>query len=247
MQSIVSGTSTERVVRTLLLMLLIDGFTVAYLWDGYVGYARQNANELVRLLGLPADMAPSFNSSLTANEAQRIAQAAKSGEELSSITSVLGNPGVEHGGDAYFLGPGGWLKVQLTGGRIAGATWTNGPKTESDQQWQRWIGYALAVGGLIVGIRLALVLATRLTLSDAGLQVSNRTPIPFDAMTALRADPAGRSGCAEIEYTADGRLQRLGLDRYVFKRLPEIVAAICERKGFANPWPATTAVEGHVP
>ena len=134
MRSILSGPSTERVVRTLLLMLLIDGFTVAYLWDGYLGYARQNANELVRLLGLPPGVVPPMNSSLTAKEAQRITQAAKSGEELSSITSILGNPSLEQAGDAYFLGPVGWLKVRLTSNRIANVTWTNGPKTESEQQ-----------------------------------------------------------------------------------------------------------------
>jgi hypothetical protein len=242
-------------------MLLIDGFTFAYLWDGYVGYARQNGNELVRLLGLPSDVAPPINSSLTANEGQRIALTIKGGDELSAVTAELGRPNLEHGGDAYFVGPGGWLKVPAAdlplsraasnhsaGSRIASVTWTSGPKTESDQQWQRWIGYALAVGGLIVAVRLALVLTTRLTLSDDGLWIRGRrlVKIPFDAITALRADPAGRSGCVEIEYSLDGRLQRVGLDRYVFKRLPEIVAAICERKGFANPWAAPKTAVGRV-
>jgi len=238
MQHIVSGTSTERVVRTLLLMLLIDGFTVAYLWDGYAGYARQNANELVRLLGLTADADLPIKSTLTESRAQQVAKGAKLGEELTSITSVLGQPSLEHSGDAYFLGPGGWLKVQFTGNRIVNVSWMNGPKTESDQQWQRWIGYALAVGGLIVAVRLAVVLTTRLTLSDEGL-LRGKQRIPLDAITALRADPSGRSGCVEIEYSLDGRLQRVRLDRYVFKRLPEIVSAICERKGFVNPWPAS--------
>ena len=242
MQSIVSGTSTERVVRTLLLMLLIDGFTVAYLWDGYVGYARQNANELVRLHGLPSDAALPINSTLTASEGLRLAQAVKTGDGLSAVTSVLGQPSLEHGGDAYFLGPGGWLKVPLTGGRDASAAWTNGSKTESDQQWQRWIGYALAGGGLVVGVRLALVLATRLTLSDGGLQIRGRALIPFDAIIALRSDPSGPAGCVEVEYSLKGRSARLRLDVYVFKRLPDIVAAICERKGFLNPWPTTPAV-----
>jgi len=233
MQSIVSGTSTERVVRTLLLMLLIDGFTVAYLWDGYIGYARQNGRELVRLLGLPADTATPINPTLTAGEGQRLAQAVKAGDELSAVTAVLGQPSLEHGGDAYFLGPGGWLKVQLTGGRIASAAWTNGPKTESDQQWQRWIGYALAVVGLIVAVRLALVLATRLTLSDAGLQVGGRLLIPMDAITDLKA---ARAGCVDLTYLQNSMSHSIRLDVYVYKQLPRIVAIICERKGFPNPW-----------
>lgn len=239
MQSIVSGTSTERVVRTLLLMLLIDGFTAAYLWDGYVGYARQNANELVRLLGLPSNAAPPINVSMTASDGQRVAQAVKTGGELSAVTSVLGQPSLEYGGDAYFLGPGGWLKVQMTGGRIASVAWTNGPKSESDQQWQRWIGYALAVGGLIAAVRLALVLTTRLSLTDDGLWLRSQRLIPFDAITALRADPAGRLGRVELEYARLGRVIRLRLDAYSYKELPRIVAEICRRKGFLNPWPST--------
>ena len=251
MQSIVSGPSAERVVRTLLLMLLLDGFTVAYLWDGYLGYSRQNTNELVRLLGLPSDTAPTINSTLTASEGQRLAQAVKAGDELSAVTAVFGRPNLEHGGDAYFLGPGGWLKVTAAdlplsraasnhsaGSRIVSVTWTNGPKTESDQQWQCWIGYALAVGGLIIAIRLALVLTTRLTLLDDGL-LRGKQLIPLDAISALRSDPAGRSGYVDIEYSVEGRLQRVRLDGYVFKRLPEIVTALCERKGFSNPWAAS--------
>lgn len=244
MQSIVSGTSTERVVRTLLLMLLIDGFTVAYLWDGYVSYARQNATELARLLGLPSDAVPPINTTLTASEGQRMAQQIKPGGELSAITSVLGRPSLEHDGDAYFLGAGGWLKVQMAGDRIASVAWTNGPKTEADQRWQRWIGYALAVGGIIAAIQLVLVLSARLTLSDSGLQIGGRALIPFEAITALRTDPAGRSGCVELEYSLDGKSQHMRLDQYVFKRLPDIVSAICERKGFTNPRPAAKTEGG---
>lgn len=241
MQKIVSGTSTERVVRTLLLMLFIDGFTVAYLWDGYIGYARQNANELVRLLGLPSDTVPSINTSLTVSVAQKVAQEVKAGNELSAIFSTLGQPSLEHGGDVYFLGPGGWLKVQLNGSRIAGVAWTNGPKTESDQQWQRWIGYALAVVGLIVAVRLALVSATRLTLSDAGLQVGGRLLIPMDAITDLKS---ARAGCVDLAYLQNTTPRSIRLDGYVYKQLPKIVAMICERKGYSNPWATATTATG---
>ena len=244
MQVITSGTSTERAVRAILLMVLVGCFTVAYLWDGYVGYARKNATELVRLLGLPTEAAPPTHAQLSAAEGRRLAQQARSGEELSVITSVLGKPGLEHGGDAYFLGPGGWLKVQLAGNRIASVFWTDGPKTEPDQQWQRWIGYALAVGGLAVGVHLALVLGTRLTLSEGGLKIRGRPLIPFDAITALRSGPSVPAGCVEVEYSLEGRSQRLRLDRYVYKRLSEIATEICERKGFPNPWPASTTTVG---
>jgi len=235
MQTITSGTSLERIIRTLLLMVLISGFAVAYLWDGYVGYARRNAEELVTLLGETPAALPLANPLLTAAEGRRMSQAALPGDGASAIPSVLGQPTLRHGDDAYFLGAGGWLKVQWTGDRIVGAAWTDEPKTESDQRWQRWIGYALAVGGLIVAVRVALVLATQLTLSDEGLQIHGQRLIPLDAITALRADPSGRAGCVEIEYSLAERSQRLRLDVYVCKRLPEIVAAICEKQGLDKP------------
>ena len=247
MQTIVSGTSLERIVRTVLLMVLIDGFAVAYLWDGYFGYAKENERELSRLLGLSSDTSLCCaNPILTANEGRRIAQAAKVGDELSTVTFVLGGPNFHLYRDVYFLGPGGWLKVEieLLEGRIENVAWTDGPKTESDQQWQRRIGYALAVGGLIAAVRLALALTTRLTLTDDGLWIGPQRLIPFDAITALPPDPAGRLGCVELQYTRLGRLTRVRLDRYVYKRLPEIVTQICQRKGFPNPWPASTASTG---
>ena len=126
-------------------------------------------------------------------------------------------------------------------GRIEKVTWTDGPKTESDQQWQRWIGYALAIGGIIVAIRLVLVLSARLTLSDSGLQVGSRPLIPFDAISALQLAPAGGTACIELEYSLAGGSHRVRLDGYLYKRLPEIVASICERKGLPNPWPSKTA------
>ena len=39
MQPISSGTTTERIARSTLLVVLVNGFAVAFLWDGYVGYA----------------------------------------------------------------------------------------------------------------------------------------------------------------------------------------------------------------
>ncbi len=52
MNNISSGSSAGRVIRAILLAVLVDGFAGAYLWDGYVGYARDNARALTGSLGL---------------------------------------------------------------------------------------------------------------------------------------------------------------------------------------------------
>ena len=51
MQAIHSGTTTERLVRAVLLVIMLTGFAAWYLWDGHVGYPRANARALIELLG----------------------------------------------------------------------------------------------------------------------------------------------------------------------------------------------------
>lgn len=235
MTPIISGTTVERIIRTLLFSVLVDVFAVLYLRDGYVGYQRQNAQEFAKLLGLPTDAAPPIRGELSTAEGRRLAAELKSGEELSKVAGRFDSPSLRQPDAAYYLGPGGWLKLSLRGDRVQEATWTNAGHTESDQQLQRWIGFALLVVGVGATFQLARVLSTRATLSDTGLRISGRPPIPFEAMTELRKPRSGRVGVVELAYTQDGLGGVVQLDDYVIKKLPAIVAAICERKGFSNP------------
>jgi hypothetical protein len=235
MPTIISGTSTERIVRAAVAMFLVDAFTVAYLWDGYVGYARQNAASFVRVLGLNADAPPAVNPRVTAAMGQRIAASAKHGDPFGDFHATLGEATHRTGDDVYYLGRGGWLHVRASGGRVAAATWTPGERSESDQQWQRWIAYSLAVLGLVLTVHCARVVATRATLNDAGLRLGSGPLIPFDAMRGLRQDALRRAGCVELEYTVDGRTRSMRLEKYVYRELPALVTAICERRGFAAP------------
>lgn len=235
MTPIISGTTVERIIRTLLFSVLVDVFAVLYLWDGYVGYQRQNARELAKLLGLPTDAAPPTQGELSTVEGRRLAAELKPGEELSKVAGHFGSPSVRLPDAAYFLGPGGWLKLGMRGDRVQEATWTSAGHTESDQQLQRWIGFVLLVVGVGATFQLARVLSTRATLSDAGLRIGGRPPIPFEAMTELRKPASGRVGIVELAYESDGRSGVVRLDDYVIKKLPAIVAAICERKGLSNP------------
>lgn len=236
MEPIRSRTTTERIVRATLLMVLINGFAVAFLWDGYVGYARRNAAELVGSLGLADEASREINPALTSAEAGRLMQDVESGADAAGVAAVLGPPAIEHGDDTYYLGPGGHLRIRWDQGRVARVLWTDGVHTERDLAIQRWFGYVLAVLGVIYIIHFIRVVTTRVSLTDAGLRLGGALRIPFDAMTALRPDRSGRSGRAELEYTLDGQKGAVRLDSYVVKELPAIVTAICEQKGFTNPF-----------
>ncbi len=235
MQTIVCGPSKERVIRTGLLFVMVVGFAAAYLWDGYRGYPRQNARELLRLLGLSDAGLPRIDPGLTSSAVAEAMQSVPVNGSVSALAERLGEPGAQHGDDLYFLGPGGWLKVQLRGGTIAAMTWIHGGKTESDQRWQRWIGYALCVVGVVVGIQLFRVSTARLILSDSGLQARSASGIPIEAVTALRVDPSSKSGCIDLDYSLDGKEHKLRLDPYVYRNLTALTSAICERRGFPHP------------
>ena len=232
METITSGTTTERILRALLLALLVDLFAVAYLWDGYVGYARENGEELARLLGVEPDAVPAGLSELTRERGTALADQTKPGTEFAAVTSELGEPTVVHGDDAYYLGPAGWLHIAKSRDRVTSASWTYGKRTESDQQWQRWIGYVLALAGLVATANLARVLRTRATLTDAGLSLGGRRRVSWDDITGINTDPSSKDFRAELTISTGGKPSVLTLNAYVYKHLPAIVAAIRKRKGF---------------
>jgi len=231
MTPILSGTSTERILRSLLLSLLVDVFAVMFLYDGYVGYAQENAKQFASLLGLQTAAVPSPNSQLSAARGEQIAQVARPGEPIDKIVAEIGPASHRQDGAAYFLGPGGWLQLDSDGNTIRDAKWVAAPHTEADQKFQRWIGWILVVVGFAATINLGRVLATRAQLTDAGLQVTGRPLIPFESMTALRASTSSAEA-SELAYTHSGDSKTLRLDPYLYKKAGAISQAIAERKGF---------------
>jgi|CXWL01.1.fsa_nt_gi hypothetical protein len=231
MTPINSGTSIERIVRSLLLSLLVDVFAVMYLYDGYMGYSQKNAVQVATLLGLPASAAPAPNPQLTSERGRKLADTVRVGEPLDKLSTELGAPSIRQADAAYFLGPGGWLKVELDQDRVRTAKWFDGPHSESDQSIQRLIGYILVVVGFAATLNLARVIATRAQLTEAGFQVTGRPLVPFEAMTALRSS-SSTAGVNELDYTHNGQSATLRLDPYLYKHAAAISQAIAERKGF---------------
>lgn len=237
MKQIVSGTSTERIVRSLIAFLLIAGFAAAFLWDGYWGYARKNKAELTRVLGATTTPLPMVKQ-LSAEEARLIASDPKS-HSLNELTQRLGEPAFRVGDSAYFVGRGGWLKASVQGDRVIKLEWIDGPHSETDQNLQRILGVLLAAIGLISLIHLIRVLNTRAIVSESGLTFGPRT-IPWDAIRGVTADPNGRAGVVVLGHVDGAGLHQVRLDPYVYSRLPEIVSQICEIKGSPHPFSGQT-------
>jgi hypothetical protein len=75
---------------------------------------------------------------------------------------------------------------------------------------------------------------TRVVLDDNGLSY-NRLHIPWEAMTGLRAKDYSRKYWVDLEYTAGDVTRSLRLDSFHIQQFNEVLAAICERKGFPSP------------
>ncbi len=236
MEAISSGTTVGRIVRAGLLLVLLNGFAIAFLWDGYVGYTRHNARELASSLGLPSDPLPVIDPELTAARARGLVEELQVGTVATAVTARLGKPGIEHGGDSYYLGPGGHLLVQYERARVQRVEWVSGRHDETDLVWQRWIGYVLLIVGLCALIHFLHVVTTRVSLTPDGLKVPGRAIIPIDALKGVRADSSGGGLTVAITFEVAGRNRVITLDDYKVKELPALVSAICHESGLADPF-----------
>ena len=234
MQAIHSGTTTERLVRAVLLVIMLSGFAGWYLWDGYVGYARANARALLELLGRQDEPPPAIDWELTEELANRLSADLGDQANLVNIEARLGQPTLQHGDDTYYLGPGGHLRVSTSPQGTTEAQWNDGRYGESELKSQRGIGYVLGVLTLAAIGHLLGVLATRVSLTDEGLRIGRKPIIPLDAIAGLTIPSRGRGNVVVVEYEMDGRSRSVALDSYVVKKQPAIIAAIQERKGFSE-------------
>jgi hypothetical protein len=237
MRPIVSRTSTERIVRSAILVLFVTGFAAAFLWDGHVRYARDNARKLAASLAVTEPEHLAINADLTSAEGRRLARELAADGRSETVTALLGEPQLRHGNRSYYLAPGGHLRVGVEGGRVTEAEWTDGPHTDTDLSLQRWIGYVLSVLGVFAIVQFLRVVRTRVVVSEAGLETPGTGVIPWDAVTAIRAAPSGAAGAIELACQVGGRVRVVKLDDYGVKDLAAVVAAICEQRGFTNPLP----------
>lgn len=228
MEVIQSGTTVERIVRTLLVTGLTVGFSVAFLYDGYIGYPRENAANLMKSLGLEAADRPQINPKVTSNESHRIIRASKDGGVAWPVRT-FGEPSLTHETFAYFVGRGGHLRAKMVGESFSSPAWREAGHTESDLIWQVWLGFTLGAVGVILSAQFIRVATTRVVLSADGLKVRGRALIPFSAITRLDAEQFEETGRLDIEYSMNDREGRVRLESYVVKRLGEIRQALQSR------------------
>jgi hypothetical protein len=265
MQPIVSGTTTERIVRTALLLLLFGGLSVWSFLDGYIDYPRENVVKALEGKGIEVPKPPpAVHKEITAERYEVVFPRESSdrpavrgrdrGAEslgkllqrldvqspatLSTIVDRIGVQPFRYDDKAMFFGPGGFLQFTVAVDHVTSCGWTAGPEyTETDLFVQKCQAFGLAPVGLVLLFQLVRVLRTRVTLNDEGLTLRGKATVPFDAMTGFSADMYDRKGWLELDYSLYGQKRALRLDNYVIQEFRPIIEAICERTGLENPLP----------
>lgn len=151
--------SKPSMLSVLLMPLLVTGFAVAFLWDGFVRYPQRNVAELLRRQGQSVENLPTADATLTADRAREHVAALPAGTPVSEVVARLGEPPLRAGDQLYYFGHGGALHVELRAGLVAQAAWEDAPHTATDLAVQRWIGIILAVAGVILIVRMTFTLA----------------------------------------------------------------------------------------
>lgn len=232
MEILHSGPSTERMMRAAFVAVLINAFGVWFLWDGYIGYPRENARALAQSLGVRAD-APPIDKALTRAEAKRLLSGLSSGMPVTALVERFGSPALRNEQGWYYLGPGGHVRVTLEDGRVMRAAWSDARHSETDLSWQRWIGAFLLLAGLAAVAYVVYVCSSRISVTPSGLRVTGRGTIPFDAIVCVRGDSEGGHRVV-VEYIRDGRRHFVSFDRYRVRRFDAIASALCQRFGPPN-------------
>jgi hypothetical protein len=229
MQPIISGTTTERIIRTALVTLLFGGYSAWSLWDGYVGYPQANVETALRdKIGVTDATLPPIRDDLSARSPEDV----EIGATQAQVIQRLGDPGLVHEGSLYYFGPAGYVAIKLQGGQVSEAAWVEGPAHgPSSIGFQKLIGFVMLPLGLGFLIHFGRVVITRATLTDEGLKVGGRSRVPWDAIKELREAGTGRY---DVIFRHGDREGIVRLDDYILAKTPAMVEAIRERKGFAQ-------------
>lgn len=236
METIVSGTTRGRLMRTVMLALMFSVYTGWSLYDAYAGYPRANVEAVLRTkLGL-ADIDPSVTTD--ARVSRRSCETVVRGTDREDVFRQLGAPALEHDGRLYFFGTGGFVTIDMRGDVVRSVEWTDGPTyPPASIGFQKLIGFSLLPVALAMLVKLSRVLRTRVVLTEDALMIGRGPAIPLDSITHVRR--AG-SESFDLAFECQGRSRVVRLDGYVIAKAAQMVGAICAHNHLPEPTEKTT-------
>ncbi|MBX3395125.1 MAG: hypothetical protein KF841_07120 [Phycisphaerae bacterium] len=241
-----SGPKTERLVRNGLFFLMVAGFGAAFLYDGYKGYEKANFEEHLKAID-PQDRDAASRavvySRINSSREKEISQ------EITTITSKLsasaqrdamiaafgGPPSFESSDEIYYFGPDYRIKFTVRGGMLYEPVGKTTGHKMTDLISQRIIGWVLAAVGVVTSVFLIRIMLTHCRVDDTGMTYRFVGHVKWEDMKSLESTRFIKKGWVDLVWADGGAERRVRLDEYHLKRFPEIIAAICKKKGFDDP------------
>jgi hypothetical protein len=215
--------------------ILFLGFAGYFVYDGAVGWPNKNRTEAERLLTAPQPFNgqitwASLGEKPTLDEYEQLQQHKPARRE--EVHTALGPPTFTNGPEEYFITRYGYGKVTYARDRVGEiGTWINWFKTADEVRQQFYWAIVPAIPGLWFFWRMFKAITLRVTIDDEGM-VYDKERIPFTAMVDLR--DYSPKGWIDLYYKDGEAEKKLRLDNQKVKLFDEIVAALCQAKGFRN-------------
>ncbi len=240
MAEIRSRVTLEQIIRKGIFVGMVVVFAVYFAYDGYIGYPRQNLDEIRKDKPdmVPLERPP-INWRVTVENTARIQ--ADQLTSLAKVEELLGEPDFrsDDGLSSYWFGPAVAMKVTTIGrdviprGNIHRATAAY--KSELSIRFQKILAFVLAAFGIPLIAHYVRVLTYSVRLNDQGLKISGKPLIPFETMTDLDDSRYREKGWLNLRYRHDGQDASVRLDDYWIRDFAALVDTLCQRKGLQNP------------
>lgn len=225
---------------------MVVGFGAAFLYDGYKGYEKANFEEHLKALD-PQDrdkashavVYPKINSSREKEISQEItaitSKLSAAAQRESMIAAFGGKPSFESSDEIYYFGPDYRIKFTVRGGMLYEPVGKTTGHKMTDLISQRIIGWVLAAISVVTGIFLIRIALTHCLIDDTGMTYRFVGRVKWEDMKSLESTRFLKKGWVDLVCANGAAERRVRLDEYHLKRFPEIIAAICSRKGFEDP------------
>ncbi|MBK9128466.1 MAG: hypothetical protein IPM13_11820 [Phycisphaerales bacterium] len=239
--ALVSGPAKAERNWQLLRTVLFLGFAGWFIKDGLYGYPNAIASKARDELLKPDPWGGKVQyedlaDTPTHHEFEALQKS--TGADADQVAAKLGTAQVTRPEGAtrelrYYASRWGYAVVPFERGRpvLSGATWTNWHKTREEVQQQFYWALVPAIPGLYFLYRLYKAVTLKVVVDDEGLLYDNRR-IGWDQMTALRG--YNPKGWIDLYYQDGGQERKLRFDNEKFLLFDDVVAAICQKKGFIN-------------
>lgn len=241
-----SGPTGERRVRTLLLFVMVAGFSGWFGYDGWVGYPKRNFEENIAQVPLEkrdearaqARVYPDVTTAILRQAEEAVRGSFNQAARRAALENLLGGPPSWEGPDLwYYFGPDFRIAVSFKGGSPPTVTGQPTEKKAVDILLQKALAVGLGVVSVYVLGLLISVFTTWAVLDDDGLTYRCKGTVRWDEMKALASERFAAKGWVDLVYVRDGAERQLRLDEYHLAKFDDIIDVLCRQKGFTNPLP----------